>query len=299
MQNFPIANIKQFQYPHAVQHQVTQFLVDLNIEKNKRLKLCKSIRQPEDELTQWRRQVNEPSPSSFPIPLRVDPPCAVAFQDNCTLNNAQISMPSITITLKRASSTTSKSQLPDQPRGSAPSLPTSRPSSSALEGRVKQLEEVSQARNCRETNISIYRSQFTFLYDTFRTVESGGSDTILWKLSSLRLVFDTAKSAARLDDAAANPRTHYISPVYRTHPHGYSFFVHFYQYVLDSAAANPTSFMFAFFPGDYDGLWPRPSLKRFIFQSAINLTPRINGLSPSHPPRRYQFEGLPENHVLL
>ena len=40
------------------------------------------------------------------------------------------------------------------------------------------------------------------------------------------------------------------------------------------------------------------SLKRFIFQSAINLTPIISGLSLSHPPRRYPFVGLPENHVL-
>ena len=43
--------------------------------------------------------------------------------------------------------------------------------------------------------------------------------------------------------------------------------------------------------------WHGRSLKRFIFQSAINLSPRISGLSPLHPPRRYPFEGLPENHV--
>ena len=76
----------------------------------------------------------------------------------------------------------------------------------------------------------------------------------------MRLVFDTAKSAARLDDAATNPRTHYNSPVCRTHTHGYNFFVQFYPYGLDSAAGNHASFMFALFPGDYDGLlaWPFP-----------------------------------------
>ena len=161
---------------------MAQFFVDLNIDKNERLKLCTAIRQLEDELAQFRRQVHEPRPSSLPIPFTVDAPCSAAFQDNCALNNAQLSKPSITITLKRASSATAKFRLPDQP----PSLPTSRPSSSDLETRVKQLEEVARAKNCRETVISIYRTQFTFLYDKFRAVESGGTDTILWKLNGFR-----------------------------------------------------------------------------------------------------------------
>ena len=37
IQTFPLANIKQFQYLHAVQHQVAQFFVDLNTEKSERL----------------------------------------------------------------------------------------------------------------------------------------------------------------------------------------------------------------------------------------------------------------------
>ena len=82
----------------------------------------------------------------------------------------------------------------------------------------------------------------------------------MWKLTALRLVFDTAKSAARLDDAATNPSTHYNSPVCRTHPHGYILFVQFYPFGLNSAAENHASILFALFPGDYDGLlaWPFP-----------------------------------------
>ena len=76
----------------------------------------------------------------------------------------------------------------------------------------------------------------------------------------VKLVFDTAKSSARLDNAATNPSTHYNSPVYRTHPHGYNFFIQFYPYGLNAAAGNHASIMFALFPGDYDGLltWPFP-----------------------------------------
>ena len=262
IKTFPLANIKQFQYLHAVQQQVAQFFVDFNIEKNERLKLCTTLRQRDDELIQLRWQVNEPSASSRPAPSTVNTLCSAAFQDTCDLGNAQISKPSITFTLKTASSTTTKSRLPDQP----PSLSTCRPSPSDIETRDKQLEhEITNARNCRETIISIYRSQFTFPYDRFRAPESGGTDTILWKLTSLRLVFDSPKSAALFDDATTNHSTHYNSPVYRTHPHGYNFFVQFYPYGLDSAAENHASILFALFRGDYDGLLAWRSLKRFIF----------------------------------
>ena len=117
IQTFPLATIKQFQYLHAVQQQVAQFFVDLNTEKSERLKLYTTIRRLQDELIQLRRRVNEPSPSSLSVPFTVDPPCSAAFQDTCALGNAQISKPSITITLKRASSTTSKPWLPNQQRG--------------------------------------------------------------------------------------------------------------------------------------------------------------------------------------
>ena len=176
-----MANIKQFQYHHAVQQQVAQFFVDLNTKKNERLELCTTIRQPEDELTQLRRQVNEPSPSSFPVPFTVNPPSSAAFQDSSALGNIEISRPRVTITSKRTSSTTSRSQLTEPPRA-PPSTQTTSGPSSHLETRVRQLEEeITKARDSRDTIASIYRSQFDFRYDRIRPLESGGTDTILWK----------------------------------------------------------------------------------------------------------------------
>ena len=228
IQTFPLANIKQFEYLHAVQHQVAQFFVDLNTEKNERIKLRTTICRLEDELTQLRRQVHEPSSSSLPVPFTIEPPSSSAFHDSGILGGIQIMKPRVTITLKRPSSTTSRSQPTEPPRASSSNQTTSGPSLD-LETRVRQLEEeITKARESRETIASIYRYQFAFLYDRIRALESGGTDTILWKLTSLKLVFDTAKSSARLDNAAKDPSTHYNSPVYRTHPFGYNFFVQFY-----------------------------------------------------------------------
>ena len=258
IQTFPLANIKQFQYLHAVQQQVAQFFVDLNTEKNERLKLHTPIRRLENELTQLRRPVNEPSSPSHPIPFTIDPPSSVAFEDSSTLGSIQIMKPRVTITLERPSSTTSRSQ-PTEPLRVSLLNPTAFGPSLDLETRVRRLEEeIIKARESRETIASIHRSQFAFLYDRIRALESGGSDTILSKLTAVKLVFDTAKSSPRLDNAAKDPSTHYNSPVYRTHPYGYNFFVQFYPYGLDVAAGNHASIMFALFPGEYDGLlkWP-------------------------------------------
>ena len=100
IQTFPLTNIKQFQYLHAVQQQVAQFFVDLNTEKNECLKLCTTICRLEDKLTQLRGQVHEPSSSSLPASSTVDPPSSVAFQDSSTLGSIQILKPRVTITLK-------------------------------------------------------------------------------------------------------------------------------------------------------------------------------------------------------
>ena len=55
MQTSPLANIKQFQYLHANQHQVAQFCMDLNTEKSEHLKLRTTLCQLEDEPAQLRR----------------------------------------------------------------------------------------------------------------------------------------------------------------------------------------------------------------------------------------------------
>ena len=289
IQTFPLANIKQFQYLHAVQQQVAQFFVDLNTKKDDRLRLCTIIRHVEEELTRLRRQVNEPSTSSLPVPFTVDPPSSAAFQDSNTLGSIQILKARVTITLKRPSSRTSRSQQAEPLRVSLSNPTTSGPSLD-LETRVRQLEEeITKARENRETIASIHQSQFAFLYDRIRALESGGTDTILWKLTAVKLVFDTAKSSPRLDNAAKDPSTHYNSPVYRTHPYGYNFFVQFYPYGLDAAAGNHASIMFALFPGDYDGLLKWPFSKTIHLSVRDQLDPQNTWTISFAPSDRISF----------
>ena len=88
---------------------------------------------------------------------------------------------------------------------------------------------------------------------------------------------------------ATNPSTQYNSPVYRTHPHGYNFFVQFYPYGLNAAARNHASIMFAFFPGDYDGLltWPFPKTIHFSVRDQVD--PQITWTITFAPSERISF----------
>ena len=268
---------------------MAQFFINLNNEKSERLKLHATIRQLGDELAQLRRQVNEPSSPPLPVPFRVNPLISAAFQDYIALDNIQISRPKLITTLERTSSTTPQPRLTELPRAPPSTQTTSGPFSD-LETRVKQLEEeINQAKNSRKTIASIYRSQFAFPYDRIRALQSGGTDTNLWKLLSLTLVFDAAKSSARLNDAAKDPSTHYNSPVYRTHPLGYNYFVKFYPYGMDSAAGNHASIVFALFPGDYDGLlaWPFP--KTIHLSVRDQLDPLKKWTRTSEPSEKVSF----------
>ena len=101
-------------------------------------------------------------------------------------------------------------------------------------------------------------SQYFLFYDKIRQLEPGNSDGIIWKIPSVKFVFDSAKVARPSSDPLIEPATSYSSPIFRTHPHGYNFFIKLYPYSIRPATGKCASVLFALFPGDYDNLlqWP-------------------------------------------
>ena len=101
-------------------------------------------------------------------------------------------------------------------------------------------------------------SQYFLLYDKIRQLEPGNSDVIIWKIRSVKFVFDSAKVARPSSDPLIEPATSFSSPIFRTHPHGYNFFIKLYPYGIGPATGKCASVLFALFPGDYDNLlqWP-------------------------------------------
>ena len=108
------------------------------------------------------------------------------------------------------------------------------------------------------SNTAGIHSQYFFSYDKLHQLEPGNSDVIIWKIPSVKFVFDSAKVARPSSDPLIEPATSFSSPNFRTHPHGYNFFIKLYPYGIGPATGKCASVLFALFPGDYDNLlqWP-------------------------------------------
>ena len=108
-------------------------------------------------------------------------------------------------------------------------------------------------------------SQFFFLYDKIRPLEAGNSDAINWKIPSVKFVFGSGKVARPSSDPLIEPATSFSSPVFRTHPHGYNFFVKLYPYGIGPATGKYASIFVTLFRGDHD------KLLQWLFSKIIHI----------------------------
>ena len=128
-----------------------------------------------------------------------------------------------------------------------------------LTSKICKLEKLFANEVSMYTSITAgVHSQYFLLYDKIRQLEPGNSDMIIWKIPSVKFVFDSAKVARPSSDPLIEPATSFSSPIFRTHPHGYNFFIKLYPYGIGPATGKCASVQFALFPGDYDNLleWP-------------------------------------------
>ena len=128
-----------------------------------------------------------------------------------------------------------------------------------LTSRICKLEKLfaNEVSTCTSITAGVH-SHYFLLCDKVRQLELGNSDVIIWKIPSVKFVFDSAKVARPSSDPLIEPATSFSSPNFRTHPHGYNFFIKLYPYGIGPATGKCASVLFALFPGDYDNLlqWP-------------------------------------------
>ena len=128
-----------------------------------------------------------------------------------------------------------------------------------LTSRICKLEELFAYELSAYTSITAgIHFQYFFFSDKLRQLEPGLSDVIIWKIPSVKFVFDSAKVARPSSNPLLEPATSFSSPIFRTQPHGYNFFIKLYPYSIGPATGKCASILFTLFPGDYDNLlqWP-------------------------------------------
>ena len=130
--------------------------------------------------------------------------------------------------------------------------------------------------------LSSIQSNFSFLYDKIRLLEAGSNNTILWRLSSVRFIFDSAKSARRQSESIDDKTSGYWSPVFRTHPYGYNFIIRFHPYGIDATAGQFATLIFAFSLETMTVFCGGHFLKLFISASGISLIHLMRGRKRFH-----------------
>ena len=140
---------------------------------------------------------------------------------------------------------------------SSNALPNTReaPSTTAqnLTSRISKLGKIFADELAAYTSITAgIQTQYFNLYDKIRQLEAGNSVAIFWKILSVKFVFDSAKVGRSSPDPLIEPATIFSSPIFRTHPHGYNFFINFYPYGAGPATGKCATILFTLFPGDYD-----------------------------------------------
>ena len=105
--------------------------------------------------------------------------------------------------------------------------------------RISKLEKLFADEISTNTSFTAgTHSQYFFLYDKIRQPEAGASDVIIWKIPSVKFVFDSAKVARQSSGPLIEPATSFSSPIFRTHPMDTTFSSNSTLMVLDPLLAS-------------------------------------------------------------
>ena len=277
LQKFPLAYLKQAQYLHSVQLTVAKLHQDLESERLERQTLQLLVFQLQKDLIFTQNILMNQKTRTPPKQFSIDPPSTGTVTNPSVPETHELSRASASqIILMRDPKTSTSSTLPSPiPRQSSSSLQTLRPETSPdIISQFHALEKQTKDDLSRQKSLlSSIQSNYSFLNDKIRQLEAGSNNTILWRISSVRFIFDSAKSAHRQSKPIDDKASGYWSPVFRTHPYGYNFIIRFHPYGIDATAGQFASLIFAFFPGDYDGLLRWPFLKAIHLSLRDQLDP--------------------------
>ena len=154
--------------------------------------------------------------------------------------------------------------------------PTTSKSSSlmTLENKITVLEKRLSTETCRyNSRLNSLQRQLSTMSDQICQFEHSNSNFILWKITSVQLVFESAK-LWYLKPARENaPNTRLRSPIFRSHPYGYNFCLKLYPYGFAAAIGTWASIFLSISAGEYDDILPWPVSKTIQMKVRDQLNP--------------------------
>ena len=202
LQKFPLAQLKQVQYLHSVQLTVAKLHQDLEFEKLERQTLQLLVLQLQKDLMFTQNILMNPKTGTPPKQFSIDPPSAGTVTNSSVPETQELPRTSASqIILMGDSKTLESSALASSPIPcqSSSSLQTLHPAVSPdITSKFNtQQKQTKDDLSRQKSLLSSIQSNYSFLYDKIRQLEAGSNNTILWRLPSVRFIFDSAKSAQR------------------------------------------------------------------------------------------------------
>ena len=152
--------------------------------------------------------------------------------------------------------------------------PTSKSSLVKPENKVKVLEKRLSTETCRyNSRLYSLQHQLSTMGDQICQFELSNSTFILWKVTSIQFVFQSAQLWYLKPGRENASNTRLRSPIFRSHPYGYNFYLNFYPYGFAAAIGTWASISLSISAGEYDDILPWPVSKTIQIKVRDQLNP--------------------------
>ena len=144
----------------------------------------------------------------------------------------------------------------------------------SLENRIKLLEKRLSTETCRyNARLNTFQHQLSTMSDLICQFEHSNCNFILWKVASVKFVFESARLWYLKPGRENAPTTRLRSPLFRSHPYGYNFYLELYPYGFTAAIGTWLSLSPSISPGEYHDILPWPVSKTIQIKVRDQLNP--------------------------
>ena len=146
--------------------------------------------------------------------------------------------------------------------------------STSLENRNKNLEKCLSTETCRHNaRLNTLQHQLSTMGNQICQFEHSNCTFILWKVTSIKLVIESARLWCLKPGRENALTTRLRSPVFRCHPYGYNFYLILFPYGVAAAIGTWVSLSLSISPGEYDDILPWPVSKTIQIKVRDQLSP--------------------------
>ena len=155
----------------------------------------------------------------------------------------------------------------------------------SLENKIKILEKrLSTETGRHNAKLNSLQLQLSTMGDQICQFEHSNWNFILWKVTSIKLFFESARLWYLKPGRENPPTTRLRSPIFRSHPYGYNFYLNLYPYGFAAAIGTWMSLSLSVSAGENDDILTWPISRTIQIKVRDQLNP-LNACSQTIEPR--------------